>query len=73
MLPTSTGLFDIEDLISDAVVPTVCLSYGMGLDSTCLLLRWLAEPASRDFDLSELVVVTAHTPPLLYVIGDSGR
>ncbi|WP_307862084.1 hypothetical protein [Mycobacteroides abscessus] len=61
MLPTSTGLFDIEDLMPGAVVPTVCLSYGMGLDSTCLLLRWLEEPASRDFDLSELVVVTAHT------------
>ncbi|MGV7303110.1 hypothetical protein PJK45_28095 [Mycobacterium kansasii] len=33
----------------------------MGLDSTCLLLRWLEEPSSRDFELTDLVLVTAFT------------
>jgi len=37
----------------------VVLSYGMGVDSTAILLRWLADPSSRDFDLSDLVVITA--------------
>ncbi len=40
---------------------TVVMSYGMGVDSTAILLRWLAEPSSRDFDLRDLVVITAHT------------
>jgi predicted amidophosphoribosyltransferase len=39
----------------------VVLSYGLGVDSTALLLRWLSEPDSRDFDLSDLLVVTAMT------------
>jgi len=39
----------------------VVLSYGLGVDSTALLLRWLREPDSRDFDLSELLVITAMT------------
>jgi len=38
---------------------TVVLSYGMGADSSAILLRWLDEPESFGFDLSELVVVTA--------------
>jgi hypothetical protein len=33
----------------------------MGVDSTALLLRWLCEPKSRDFDLDDLVVLTAQT------------
>jgi hypothetical protein len=37
------------------------MSYGMGVDSTAILLRWLADPSSRDFDLGELIVITAHT------------
>lgn len=41
--------------------PSVVLSYGLGVDSTAILLRWLNEPASRDFDLDDLLVVTAHT------------
>ncbi|MBU8820315.1 hypothetical protein KL864_31025 [Mycolicibacterium goodii] len=41
--------------------PTVVMSYGMGVDSTAILLRWLTDPSSRDFDLSDLVVITAHT------------
>lgn len=41
--------------------PSVVLSYGLGVDSTAILLRWLTDPSSRDFELSELVVVTAMT------------
>ncbi|MBU8841582.1 hypothetical protein KL865_35620 [Mycolicibacterium goodii] len=37
------------------------MSYGMGVDSTAILLRWLVDPSSRDFDLSDLIVVTADT------------
>ena len=36
-------------------------NYGLGVDSTAILARWLLEPASRDFDLADLVVVTAMT------------
>ncbi len=39
----------------------VVLSYGLGVDSTALLLRWLEEPRSRDFDLSDLLIVTSMT------------
>ena len=37
------------------------LNYGMGVDSTAILLRWLLEPSTRDFDLSELLILTAQT------------
>jgi len=39
--------------------PSVVFSFGMGVDSVALILRWLEEPASRDFDLSDLAMVTA--------------
>ncbi len=39
----------------------VVLSYGLGVDSTALLLRWLSDPESRDFDLADLLVVTSMT------------
>src|SRR4051794_9522454 len=39
----------------------VVLSYGLGVDSTALLLRWLEEPTTRDFDLGDLLVVTSMT------------
>lgn len=43
-------------------MPTpVLLSYGMGLESTTPLVRWLLEPASRDFDLADLTVISAQT------------
>ena len=41
--------------------PRHVLSYGLGLDNTAVLLRWLTDPSSRDFDLSDLVVITAMT------------
>lgn len=44
---------------SDAPSPRVVLSYGLGLDSTALLLRWIHEPSSRNFDLSELAVCSS--------------
>jgi hypothetical protein len=34
---------------------------GMGVDSAALLTRWLLDPACRNFDLADLVVVTAMT------------
>lgn len=37
----------------------VVLSYGMGVDSTAILLRWLEDPSSRDFELEDLIVLTA--------------
>jgi hypothetical protein len=38
------------------------LSYGMGVESSALLLRWLERPESRDFDLErDLIVITAQT------------
>lgn len=44
-----------------ATTTPVVLSYGMGADSTAVLLRWLDDPASRDFELDDLVVITAMT------------
>ena len=41
--------------------PTTILSYGLGVDSTAILLRWLKEPSSRNFNLEDLVVITAMT------------
>lgn len=40
-------------------MPHVVLSLGMGVDSVGILTRWLTEPETRDFDLSDLVVLTA--------------
>lgn len=39
----------------------VVVSYGLGVDSTSLLLRFLEEPSSRDFPLDQLLVVTSMT------------
>jgi hypothetical protein len=39
----------------------VVLSYGLGVDSTAILLRWLTDPSSRDFPLHNLIVITAMT------------
>ena len=33
----------------------------MGVDSVAILTRWIHEPACRDFDLADLVVLTAMT------------
>ncbi len=39
----------------------VILSYGLGVDSTAILHRWLTRPQCRDFDLKDLLVITAMT------------
>lgn len=41
-------------------VPIV-LSWGLGADSTAILLRWLSEAEARSFDLADLIVVHAST------------
>lgn len=51
----------VLNLNTSEPTPTVALSLGLGEDSTAVLLRWLNDPASRDFELDELVVVTALT------------
>jgi hypothetical protein len=39
----------------------VVLSFGLGVDSTSLLLRYLEDPSSRDFPLDRLLVITSMT------------
>lgn len=39
----------------------IFLSWGMGADSTAILVRWLTDPSSRNFPLSALTVLTAQT------------
>src|SRR3954447_22508634 len=39
----------------------VILNLGMGVDSSVIAHRWLTDPTSRDFNLADLVVVTAMT------------
>lgn len=41
--------------------PKVVLSYGMGVDSTAILLRWAFEPETRPCDWEDILVVTAMT------------
>lgn len=36
-------------------------SYGMGVESTAIAMRWIEDPASRNFPLDDLIVVTAMT------------
>lgn len=51
----------LAGLDSNAAAPSVVLSFGLGLDSTSLLIRWLTDASSRDFALEDLVLVTAMT------------
>jgi hypothetical protein len=37
------------------------MSNGLGVESVAILLRWLEEPATRDFALEDLTVITAMT------------
>ena len=52
---------DLRQQLNPEPPPRVVLSYGLGVDSTSILLRYLTEPASRNFALDELVVITAMT------------
>ena len=40
---------------------TVILSYGMGVESTAILVRWIFEPETRPCSLTDLIVITAQT------------
>ncbi|MEU3565116.1 hypothetical protein [Kitasatospora sp. NPDC006786] len=46
---------------NDSAALPVVLSFGMGVDSAAVAARWLTEPASRDFPLDRLTVLTAMT------------
>ena len=48
---------------SDSLLPDMIpiLSYGMGVESTAILLRFLEEPDTFEFDLSNLIVIVAMT------------
>ena len=39
----------------------VYLSWGMGVESNAILVKWLTDPTSRDFSLDQLTVITAQT------------
>jgi hypothetical protein len=39
----------------------IVLSYGMGIESTAILVRWLLEPMTRPCALEDLIVLTAMT------------
>jgi hypothetical protein len=39
-------------------MPTI-LSYGMGVESSAILVRWIMSPEARPCPLDELIVVTA--------------
>lgn len=49
------------DINTPGRYPRHCLSLGMGVESVAILLRWIEEPDSRDFDLDDLVVISAMT------------
>lgn len=46
---------------SEQNTSSVFLSWGMGVESTAILTRWLADPSSRNFPLSALTVLVAQT------------
>ena len=54
------GIKDLAVMLRSGVTPVVA-SYGMGVDSTAFLLRYMLEPECRDFDLQDLIVITAQT------------
>src|SRR5689334_2406022 len=39
----------------------IYLSWGMGVESNAILVKWLTDPTSRDFSLEQLTVITAQT------------
>jgi site-specific DNA-cytosine methylase len=51
---------DEPDQVEPEAPRRTVLSYGLGVDSTAILLRWLTDPASRPCDLADLIVITAH-------------
>lgn len=61
MMASAPTVSRLAGLDTTAPIPRVCASFGMGLDSTAMLLRWLTDASSRDFELADLVVLTAMT------------
>jgi hypothetical protein len=49
----------LPGLDDKAEPPSVVMSFGLGLDSTALLMRWIVDPAARNFDLRDLAM-TGH-------------
>lgn len=56
---TASTLF--APLNDGAPTPTVVASWGLGVDSTAIVLRWLEDPDSRNFPLDQLVLCTSMT------------
>lgn len=50
-----------KQLARTAKAPSVVINFGMGVDSAAILLRYLTDPSSRDFDWDDAVVITAQT------------
>jgi hypothetical protein len=42
----------------------------MGVESTAILLRWLIDPTSRNFPLSQLIVITLGFASQVGLLGD---
>jgi hypothetical protein len=53
----SFGRVGIQEVRS--VRTPIIFSYGMGLDSATILARWCNEPAACNFDLADLIIVSA--------------
>jgi len=49
----------MSNLMPDLRNLPIFLSYGLGVEGTAILLRWVSEAKARDFDLSDLTVITA--------------
>ena len=41
--------------------PVVVLSYGLGVESTCILVRWLSEPSTCPCPADQLIAITSAT------------
>ncbi|MFI5527071.1 hypothetical protein ACIA8O_00790 [Kitasatospora sp. NPDC051853] len=54
------GMIRTDPAPTGAGLPVV-LSFGMGVDSTAIAVRWLTEPDTRTFPLDRLTVLTAMT------------
>lgn len=62
MLPPGQGGALLASYHTREAVLKTLLNYGMGLESTAILIRWLFEPESRGgIDLGDLIVVSAQT------------
>lgn len=51
----------LADVVRAGRPPKVVLSYGLGVDSSAVAARLITEPDVRDFELDDLLVITAGT------------